>query len=346
MKNLILFFLLFLSKGAIHSQNNVIDKSLIIPKDIEFNGSVKKIIVKKLTINKNATNKDSLKGIAEVYFTKKGNIKTLKICNDLKTNFFSIVEFDNLNRIKKILHERDNNSTTFVEQFFRKTNEFADSTLIFRENNNIEKYINHFKRNLIIKEEHFYNNKLQDYRTYKYNNQNQLIEDLYSNPEIDTDETVVFKENYEISVYPERLTLYEHKKENDTIITIKIRPKSSIKEVIKNIKTNKFTLEINEKYKDESLKSTRTIYTSKDSISNISIHFKKNREIERYYKTFITPNKELIVWTNGISNNEKENTDVTHINIVFDKFKNWTKKIYSKNNLIIKILEREIEYYN
>ena len=46
----------------------------------------------------------------------------------------------------------------------------------------------------------------------------------------------------------------------------------------------------------------------------------------------------------GYSNNE-ERTEIIKIDIVSDKFNNWTKKTYSKDNTITKILERKIEYY-
>lgn len=345
MKKYFLITTLLIFNGFVYSQKNVIDKSFIIPKDIDFIDCVKKITLKKYNINKSETKIDTVKSIAEIDFTKNGDINILRTNDNLSLNFLLIVEFDNFNRVKRISRKNDDNLSISVEQYFNGKKEFPDSTITYRENNNIEKHINHFKENLVIKQERFFNKVLQDYRLYKYNNDGQLIEDLYSNPEIDTDETVVFKDNYEISVYPERVTLYEHKIKNDTIITIKIRPKYSMTEVIKKYINTEFKVEIIEKFEKDYLKSARTIYNSKDSISDISIYYNENKEIERYYKTFKSLKNEISVWKNGFSSHDEERTYMTKIDIIFDKFKNWTKKIYSKDGSVIRILEREIEYY-
>ena len=60
-------------------QKNVIDKSSIIPKDIDFIDCVKKITLKKYNINKSETKTDTVKSIAEIDFTKKGDIHIFKI---------------------------------------------------------------------------------------------------------------------------------------------------------------------------------------------------------------------------------------------------------------------------
>jgi hypothetical protein len=116
-----------------------------------------------------------------------------------------------------------------VFQYFSTESEFPDSTTIYTN----EKYVNYFKNNFVVKQEHFVNGSLEDFRLYKYNDKNQLIEDLYLNSENDSDETIVSKADNQLTFYPERLTKYEYKVIKDTLISIKIRPKYNLKEVTK-----------------------------------------------------------------------------------------------------------------
>jgi len=56
-----------------------------------------------------------------------------------------------------------------VIQYFSNNSQFPDSTIIDFKENYKEKYINYFKDTLVIKQDHFVNGLLQDYRLYKYN---------------------------------------------------------------------------------------------------------------------------------------------------------------------------------
>lgn len=232
-----------------------------------------------------------------------------------------------------------------VIQYFSNKTEFPDSTTIYSTEKYREKYINHFKNNVVIKQEHFVNDSLQDYRLYKYNENNQLIEELYLNPENESGETVVFKGDNQLSVYPERMVQYEYKKIKDTLISIKTRPKYNLKEITKNLKTKKFSLEIINDYDNDFFKNSRITYTYKDSINSSSYYFNNKKEIRDYYITIITNKSTISKWkTQGYGNNE-EKSETIQINVIFDKFKNWIRKIYSNGNQTTKIIEREIEYY-
>jgi hypothetical protein len=67
---------------------------------------------------------------------------------------------------------------------------------------------------------------------------------------------------------------------------VKVRPeKTSFK--WKEIKDDKFSLEIIEEYEGDYHKMSRFIYKSKDSISNISYYYKKKRGCS-FYKTLTT----------------------------------------------------------
>ena len=145
--------------------------------------------------------------------------------------------------------------------------------------------------------------------------------------------------------YPERLTLYQYKKTKDTLISIKIRPKYNRKEVTKKLKTNNFSLEIIDDYDNDYLKNTRFIYTYKDSINEFSYYYKNKKEIRDYYKTFSTGKSIISKWKNEGYGNNEERSEIIKIDIVYDKFENWIKKTYTKENLTTRIIEREINYY-
>ena len=187
---------------------------------------------------------------------------------------------------------------------------------------------------------------MQDYRVYKYNNQNQIIEDLYINPENKTGETMISSQSnsaYNLSFYPEQQTLYEYGKNKDTTIVIKIQPKYSRKEVRKKVKNKIFNLEIIETYDNNQLEQLNIIRISKDSISNLHYRYNNKNEISSYYNKFTNSKSIITKWTTY--SNEKESTYVINIDTVNDKFNNWIKKTYSIDNVVSNIIEREIEYY-
>lgn len=343
--NKIYLFIIFFQFGLLFSQNTKINKNQIIPREIDFNGNVKKITLKVFELNKKAEKIDTTKTISEIHFSTLKKIVKINKFDKSLDNLWTITEFDNLERIKTISRKKEGKMFNSVVQYFSTASEFPDSTNIDFNENYKEKYINYFKNNNVIKQEHFVNAELQDYRIYKYNDKNQLIEDLYLNPENDTDETVVYKGDSQMSFYPERLTIYEYKEINDTLISIKIRPKFNLKEVTKKLKTKKYLLEIKEDYDNDYLKSTRFIYTYKDSKNEFSYYYKNNKEIKDYYKTTSTKNNITSKWkTEGYGNNE-ERSEIIKIDLIYDKHKNWIKKTFSKANQITTIIERQIEYY-
>jgi hypothetical protein len=343
MKKIILFIIF--QSGFLFAQKNNIDKQTIIPGNIDFNGSVNKITLKTFDLNKKEDKIDTVKTISEIHFSKQKKILKINRYDKSLNDLWSITEFDNLERVIKISRKIDGKMLNTVIQYFSNQTEYPDSTLIYSSASYKEIYKNYFKNDLVIKQEHFVNGELEDNRLYKYNDKNQLIEDLYVNPENNSDETVVFKSSNQLSFYPEKLVRYEYKESKDTLISIKIRPKYNSKEITKKLKTKKFSLEIIEDYDNDFFKNSRIIYTYKDSINYSSYYYKNKKQIRDYYIT-ITTNKNIISkWkTEGYGNNE-EKTETLQINVTYDKFKNWIRKIYSKGDQTTKIIEREIEYY-
>lgn len=348
MKRIILIGLLLLS-SAVFSQNSKVDKRYLIPIDIDFKGCVKKITLKNLSLDRMSAKKDSVKTISEVFFSKNGKIQLVKLYeNDIK-NSWRDIEFDALERITNISQNNAILKLTFVNQYFSSNSEFPDSTKSNANENYREKYINRFTNNLVTKQEHYVNDTLQDYRLYKYNKENQLIEDLYNNPENDSDETLITsdsKDGYKLSFYPERQTLYEYKKDKDTTIVTKISPKYSRREMTKKVKNKKFEVKIIENYEKDFLERKEINWTSKDSLST-RVYLYKGNKVTDYYFSFQTPKKIVYKSKSNSYNNEQEEERITiyDIDIVYDKFKNWIKKTRLKEGKIESVTERIIDYY-
>lgn len=344
MKKIYLFIVLF-QFGLVFSQQTKIDNKRIIPDDIDFNSNVKKITLKIFDINTKAEKNDTTKTFSEIYFSKFKKILKINKFDKSIENLWSTIEFDNLERIKTISKKNNGKIFNSVIQYFSTDNEFSDSTNLYINESYKEKYINYFKNKLVIRQDHFVNDSLQDYRLYKYNDKNQLVEEMYQNPENDSDETVVSKADNQLSFYPEKFTKYEYKVIKDTLISIIIRPKYNLKKVTKKLKTKNYSLEIKEDFDNDFLENSRLIYKYKDSIIDLMYYYNDKKEIKSYYKT-VTTQKNIISEgkTEGYRNNEKR-IDIINIDIIYDKFKNWIRKTYSKANLTTKIIEREIEYY-
>lgn len=339
-----LFFVLSLIYSQfIFSQTNKINKLEIIPKEIDFKGPVKKITIKNFYLNQ----KDTVKAISEIDFSKKGKVKLITQNKNLLYNYWKIFEFDDLERIKSISQKEGSKVTNITNQYFTKKREYPDSTIINSNSKYKEKFINYFSNNLVTKYEYYLNDTLQDYRLYKYNNNNQIIEDLYFNPDNDTDETMISSKSnnsFQFSFYPERKTFYEYKNNKDTTIVIKIQPKSSRKEILKKIKNKISNVEITEKYSNDKLDELEVISILKDSISRLHYRYDDKKEINNYYNQFTNSKAIVTKWTTY--KNEKESTYTINIETINDKFNNWIRKTYSRNNVVNNIIERKIEYFD
>lgn len=349
MKRIILICLLLLN-SVVFSQNNKVDKKYLIPFDIEFKGCVKKITLKTLRLERMSNKIDSVKTNSEVSFSNKGKVQLVKLYDNKTMDSWRDIEFDALERIKNISNSNAISKITYLNQYFSGNSEFPDSTKSNANENYREKYINRFTNNLVTKQERYVNDILQDYRVYKYNNENQLIEDLYTNPENDSDATLVTSESNKgtkLSFYPERQTLYEYKKDKDTAIVIKISPKYSYREVTKEVKNKNFELKIVENFVRGFLEKKQITWTSKDSMSNCLYLYNSKKEVRSYYFTFRNSKKIVSKSKSDFYNNGQEEEKITiyNIDIVYDKFKNWIKKIRSKEGEIESIIERKIDYY-
>ncbi len=340
-----LFFLLF--NLLVSSQEVNIKKNMLVPSNIDYKGCIKKMTVKTLRIDRMSSKIDSVKDISEVYFFKNGTVQSLNLYDKANRDSWRKVEFDPLERITTISRNNGIVKLDVVNQYFSGNSEYPDSTKIYSNEKYKEKYINRFVKDLVVKQERYVNDTLQDFRVYKYNNQNHLIENLYHNPENEKGETVVTSESnkgYKMSFYPEKQTLYEHKKDKDTTIVTKISPRYSRKEVTKTVKNKQFELKIVEEYERDFLERSQTTWTSKDSLSDCTYVYGANKVIRDYYKTFKNAGKIVYKSKSDYYNQGEEKVDTTTIETVYDKYKNWIKKTYFREGVIESSIERELEY--
>ncbi len=332
------------------SQNEIAVKFSKKTWDFDFKGCVKKIILKKFRFQIKNEKNDTVLTLSEYYYSKKGKLVQERNYNKSINDLSQIVDYNDINKVEEISRKKKDTMSLILKQYFRPNFSFPDSKYIYRpEYSEIEKHVNHFNKELVVKQDHFINNKLIDYRNYKYDKSKRLIEDLYSNPENESGETVKTSEGkggYSMSFYPQRETLYDNKQCNDTLITTKTRTgKTIFKEVKKEVKNVKFSLEILEKYEGDYKESSRFIYKSKDTTSEISYYYKNKKEVYSFYKTTTTPKKIVYVDKSAFFSDGKERVSIIFIKTDYDAHKNWIKKTYSEGDKISRIIVREIDYY-
>ena len=350
MKKVFFLFLLMFFYSFSFSQNEITDKFITKAWDLDFKGCVKKITLKNFRFQTKNNKNDTVVTLSEYYYTKKGQLFQEKTYNKSLNDVTQIIVYNAINKVEAIYRKRNDTMSLVLEQYYRPTFLFPDSTYIYRpEYSQIEKYVNHFNERLLVKQDHFINNKLIDYRNYKYDKRNRLTEDLYINSENESGERLKTSESrggYTISFYPQRQTLYEYRQFKDTLITTQILPgKTIFKEVKKEVKKAKFSLEILEKHVGSYNESSRFIYKSKDTISDITYYYKNNKEVSRFYKTTTTPKEIVFVSKSDFYSDGKERISVTLIKTDYDNHKNWIKKTYSEGDKISAIIVRVINDY-
>jgi hypothetical protein len=338
--------LMLIKSMFIYSQNNPVDEMKVIPENIEYKDCVKNIRMTCFYLGVSKDVKDTTKAISIVDFSKKGLIQQIKSYYSVYGNSWKVTVFDNLGRVRTISNKQDGNLIPVVNQYFSNNSKFPDSTIIKRDEKYIEKYINIFSKNQLTRQNHYINDSLEDYRVYKYNKNNQLIEDFYynsDNPEGQMMVSDVKDNSYQLSFYPEQQKFYDYYTIKDTNVIIIKKPKSLRKEIIKKVKNRKYSLEIIEKYDNNHLDDFTSVFISETMISKVHNRYNKNKAINNYYNTITTDTSYVAKYTTY--ENEPERTYKTDIEVLYDKFNNWIKKTYSRNKIIDTIIERKIEYY-
>jgi hypothetical protein len=339
-----------MTQQFIFSQNNAISRFIITPRNIENSGRVKCITVRNYSYRINKEAIDTTKTVDKILFNKMGRMIKLLNFRNSEDQPWQIIEYDNRGRILSISRKNNDRISLFAKQFFNNFSDQPDSLNIYRgENRKTDQYVNHFNKKHLVKQEYFTQDTLRHYNVYQYDKRNRLIRDSFVNTKNGWGITIrksITGNQDEKTLNPNEDKMYEYSKLQDTTVVTEtnVTPKHTYKEVTKELKTNKFSLQIKDKYDDDFLYESTHNYTSKDSIYHCSYYYKDNKKISRFYKAITKPDMQIGTWNSHVGV-DQESTQIVNIDTLFDKFNNWIRKAYSTDNKITQLIIREIEYF-
>jgi len=350
MKRLQLVLLLLMTQQFIFSQNNAISRFINAPRNIEHSGLAKCITVHDYSFKINKEAVDTTKTVDKIFFNKRGGVIKVLNFRDSEDEPWQIIEYDKKGRAQSISRKNNDGMSLFAKQFFNNFSDQPDSLNIYRgEKRKSDQYINHFDKKLLVKQEYFTQDTLRSYNTYQYDKKNRLIKESFVNTKNGWGITIgksITGNKDEKTFYSNDDKTYVYSKLQDTTVITKtnITPKHTYIEVTKELKTNNFSLEIKDKYDNNFLYESIHNYTSKDSIFYCSYYYRDNKKISRFYKTITKPNIQIGTWNSDVGV-DQESTQTVNIDTSFDEFNNWTRKAYSTDNKIIRLIIREIKYF-
>lgn len=350
MKRIILLLFLLMNQLFVFAQNDAINRFVDSPRNIGFKNCVKSITNYNYSFKRNKETVDTIKTINKIQFNKKGIITKQWNFNKSIEDPWQIIEYDNKGRILTISRKNKDKISLFAKQFFNNFSKYPDSLNIYRgEKSKTDQYINHFNKKLLVKQEYYTQDILRHYNTYQYDKKSRLIKESFINTEngwgITIDKSITGN-NDEKTLNSNDYTTYDYNKFKDTTVITKTKftPKHTYKEVKKELKTNIYSLEVKDEYDNDYLHQSTHTYTSKDSIFNCIYYYKNKKEISRFYKTITKPSVQVGSWNSNVGT-DQESTQTIKIDTVLDEFNNWTRKVYSTNNITTQLIIRDIEYY-
>jgi hypothetical protein len=334
----------------VFAQNDAINRFVDSPRNIDFKDCVKSITIYNYSFKKNKETVDTIKTINKMQFNKKGIITQQWNFNKSIKDPWQIIEYDNKGRTLTVSRKNKDKISLFAKQFFNNFSEYSDSLNIYRgEKSKTDQYINHFNKKLLVKQEYYTQDTLRHYNTYQYDKKSRLIKESFINTEKGWGITIgksITGNRDEKTLNSNDYTTYDYNKFKDTTVITKTKftLKHTYKEVKKELKTNTYSLEVKDEYDNDYLHQSTHTYTSKDSIFNCTYYYKNKREISRFYKTITKLNVQVGRWNSNVGT-DQESTQTIKIDTVLDEFDNWTRKVYSTNNITTQLIIRDIEYY-
>lgn len=333
---LAILILIFFTKSF--SQNDIIDEHYKLPDEIECNTNVKSI-----SIEYKKFFKDTIKSNVNVNFSN-NKVQTINYITNENGKFVKKVKFDKHERLSEISTIKNGENKVFIKTFFNKNKLYPDSVYIYRDFNFIEKYINNFIDGYKIKQEHFNNNILQDYKEFNYDDLGRLSSKTHIFPENNNGELLISNQTNgttSLTFYPLEKIEFEYTKKADTLITVVIKKQLNTREIIKEFADDSIDLKISSTFKNKELVSINSIYKAKDSISDTRIHYKDGK-VFRYYNTYKNKNGYITKWTSHTEDTESI-YKVIYVNL-YDKNKNWIRREIFINDKLTEIITRKITY--
>lgn len=346
MKRLSILFVLLMTQLFIFAQNNAVSQFSYPPRNIEHSGCVKSITTHNYSFITNKETVDTTKTVNKILFNKRGIMIKQWNCNNSADDPWQIIDYDNKGRILSISRKYKDRIYLFAKQFFNNFSEHPDSLNIYRgEKRKTDQNVNHFNKKLLVKQDYYTQDTLRHYNTYEYDIKKRLIKESFMNTENGWGITLgksITGDKEEKTLNSNNYTIYEYTKVLDTLIVTKTKFTQYLilKDIIKELKSYNYNLEIKEEYNNNHLDRFTHTYSAKDSISKSKYFFNSKKEIGTFYNIITTPNKTIYT-----SDNDKNSEHTTTILIEVDKFNNWIKKTYVSRNVITQLFRREIEYY-
>lgn len=347
MKKAVITLILFISTNLIFSQSKIIEEYESNFENLEHIGSIKSIFIEDSKFDENSERIDLPKTYKVKYDDQDKMIKQFYYWKNLQ-NPFKITTYDSLGRISKIDINREGGNGEIVIQYFKDDSVYPDSLKIFSQDMiERQKYINHFKDDIIIRRDLISNNTLRYYTLFEYDSNNHLTKELNINTKDGFGVINKLGNTTTKTLNRNDSTLYNYKKNGDTIII----NREKYKGLVITDKTYKDdNVEINIEEQTSTKKGltfqTTTIYKWKDSTKIENKYYKDKNVLKSYNKTFIYEDKILSKWIYPImiKNGQAEKQEITNIERTIDKNGNWINKTFFRNNLKVKEIKRTIEY--
>lgn len=347
MKKAVITLILIISTNLIFSQSKVIEEYESNFENLEHIGCVKSIFIEDSKFDKNSERFDLPKTYKVKYDNQDKMIKQFYYWKNLQ-NPFKITTYDSLSRISKIEINREGGNGEIVIQYFKDDSVYPDSLKIFSQDMiERQKYINHFKDDIIVRRDLISNNTLRYYTLFEYDSNNHLTKELNINTKDGFGVINKLGNSTTKTLNQNDSTLYNYKKIGDTIIINREKYKGLVV-TDKTYKDENVEINIEEQTSTNSglTFQTTTIYKWKDSTKIENKYYKEKNVLNSYNKTFIYEDKILSKWIYPImiKNGQAEKQEITNIERTFDKNGNWINKTFFRKNLKVKEIKRTIEY--
>ncbi len=347
MKKAVITLILIISTNLIFSQSKVIEEYESNFENLEHIGCVKSIFIEDSKFDENSERIDLPKTYKVKYDDQDKMIKQFYYWKNLQ-NPFKITTYDSLSRISKIEINREGGNGEIVIQYFKDDSVYPDSLKIFSQDMiERQKYINHFKDDIIVRRDLIPNNTLRYYTLFEYDSNNHLTKELNINTKDGFGVINKLGNSTTKTLNRNDSTLYNYKKIGDTIIINREKYKGL---VVTNKTYKDDNVEINIEEQTSTNRGltfqTTTIYKWKDSTKIENKYYKEKNVLNSYNKTFIYEDKILSKWIYPImiKNGQAEKQEITNIERTFDKNRNWINKTFFRKNLKVKEIKRTIEY--
>lgn len=350
----IIFIIIFLyvSHVEVYSQRNPINNyiSHLDTLNFQFKGCVKSISVNNLFFKKHDSihyERDSIRSrVQKLVFSKNGNrITRMDYSNSFNEEPWQIIGYDSLGRVIEIKRKNNDEYSYIIKQYFNGKSVLPDSTNFYLDDNLNQQYINFFRDTIVIRQEHYRRDILKSFDLLEYDNLNRLVKKIWVNTKngygVTIDKSLTGDKSIKYLNLNDTIE-YKHSMEGDSIVVSKYN-KGKLQEIKKEFKSDEIRVFIKEDHHLGDIIYWNHKYFTKDSI------FIRHRRLVRDKKS--VSDSKTIINNNWIRSSYSINgvvrTDIsTIIDIsVYDNYNNWIKKTYVKDGKVVRMVEREIEYY-